>query len=559
MFRKVGVMCMMMLTLNAQQTPEDILAKLTMRQKIGQLFVVAAASNFNQPTESLSSSMAKCPYDMDPKHVENLIKEHNVGGVIFLYKSDPETQMNLAKKFQAAATIPLLMTQDSEWGLSMRLDNDPTKVVRFPRNMTLGAIQDEQIVYDVAHEIGKECSAIGVHANWAPVADTNNNRENPVIHDRAFGDNPERVSCLGQLFVRGLQDAGVLACAKHFPGHGDTDVDSHIDLPVIKHNRARLDAVELVPFKALIKQGVDSIMSAHLQIPILDDSGTPSSLSHKIITQLLQNELGYQGLKVTDGLGMDAVMKKYEPGYLELAAFLAGNDILLCPLDVPRAIALIEASIKAGQVSEEDLNNRVLKILRAKAWAFKQQKVAHSAIEDVGAYLVREEAYELQQRAYRAAITLVPQHEKISLHTDTVAKSCIVQIGKLPDNTFAQTCEQYAGRVNFYSCTLTEKDVDACITQAQQHDTVVIAVGEMNKFINKNFGVADRTCLLVQQLSKMSKKVVIVLFGSPYSIPLFQEADLIIEAYEDAPAAQKAVVDTLRGELKPSGVLPVQI
>jgi beta-glucosidase-like glycosyl hydrolase len=496
---------------------------------------------------------------MQPEHVEKMIKEYGVGGIIFLYKSDPVKQMMLARKFQAASKVPLMITQDAEWGLSMRLDIDPKKVVRYPRNMTLGAIQDEEIVFEVAKEIGNQCAAIGVHMNFAPVVDVNNNKANPVIHDRSFGDNPDRVARLACLFARGLQAAGVLACAKHFPGHGDTNIDSHVELPTIKHNRNRLDAVELAPFRALARNGIDAIMHAHLNVPALDETGTPSSLSHKIVTQLLQQELGYKGLNITDGLGMDAVRKKYAPGELELAAFLAGNDILLCPLDVPNAVSLIEREITSGRVSEDDLNRRVLKILSSKKWAFEQQKGLNENIEDIEKYLTRKEAYELQRRAYRAAVTLIPQQGEISLNKSSFDSSCILQMGKLPENAFIGLCNQHEKAVLSCSSALSPQEFNACVAQAQKKECVVIALGEMNKFINKNFGISENVSELMRQLRAMDKKIHVILFGTPYSIELFPNANSFIVAYEDTVTSQHAVVDVLRGDLKPSGVLPITI
>jgi len=558
MFKQVIILILIVTTLNGLN-PEEIVARLTVREKIAQLLVVAAASNFSQPTEQLASSIAESRHNMEPAYIEHIIKEYGVGGVLFLYKSDPITQMALAEIFQAAAALPLLILQDNEWGLSMRLDIDPTKVVRYPRNMTLGAIQDETIIYQVALEIGNQCSAIGIHMNLAPVADINNNKANPVIHDRSFGDNPERVARLAQLVALGLRHAGILACAKHFPGHGDTSIDSHCDLPIITHDSARLDRIELVPFHHLAQSGIDAIMHGHLVIPALDDSGTASSLSHKIVTQFLQKKLGYQGLNITDGLGMDAIANRYAPGELERAAFLAGNDILLCPLDVVRTIELIAAEIETGHVSEEELDRRVVKILRAKKWVYEQVKQIRYNRDTIEAYLTRPEAYALQKEAYRAAITLVPQSDNVTLDAAMLGNSSVIQIGQLPDNRFIKACDEQGCTVLHCSAALTDTEFEESVCAAHRHDTVILAIGQMNKFIAKNFGVATRTCELVHLLHAMGKKLVIALFGTPYSIPLFKNAQAIIMAYEDAPAAQEAVVDVLRGALQPTGILPVQV
>ena len=511
----------------------DELSKMSLRQKIGQLFVVAAASNFNQPGEILANSMAESPYNMQTAHVEKLIVDYGVGGVIFLYKSDPIMQINLTKKFQNLARVPLLITQDSEWGLAMRLDINPSQVVLYPRNMTLGAIEDEQLIYKIAKEIGQQCAAIGVHMNFAPVADVNNNKMNPVIGDRSFGDDPDRVAKLVKLFSKGLHDGGVLSCAKHFPGHGDTKVDSHLELPVLNHDLERLNQVELVPFIALIKEHIPALMHAHLAIPKIDNSGNPSSLSYIFVTKLLQNKLKFTGLNITDGLGMLAVRQKYAPGYLELEAFLAGNDILLCPLDVPLAIDLIEKAILENKVREQELDRRVLKILQAKYWALTRQK---QAPENVLNYLMRKEACDLQIAAYRAAITLIVQGHPVAFNQDTLNQSYLIEIdGK------------------------SEDDFSDLLLACKNHETIIITLSGLNKFAAQNFGISSDVFSLIKQLKKMNKKIVLALFGTPYALELFTEVDMIIVAYEDLAITKQAVLDVLNGSLVSKGRLPINL
>lgn len=439
----------------------------------------------------------------------------------------------------------------------MRLDLDPTKVVRYPRALTLGAIQDAQLVYELGYEIARQCRVVGVDMNLAPVVDINTNKENLVIADRSFGDDPERVATLAQAYALGLRDGGILSCAKHFPGHGDTSVDSHYDLPVLRHTQQMLQKVELIPFKRLFECGVDAVMYAHLAIPLVDTSGTPSSLSYDVVTKLAQQELGFHGLHITDGLGMGAVTKKYAPGDLELIALLAGNDILLCPLEVPKAVELIEQAIQSGIISEADIDRRVLKIMQAKQWAHTH--ALRSATPDID-FLIRKEAYDLQERLYRAAVTLVPTHHNITFHKDLLVQSCVVSIGDLPDAVFTTLCqERGARRVKQYGAQLTALEYQECVDAAQQVDTVIVAVGSMTKFNHQQFGVSSTTVKLVQTLAALDKKVVVVLFGSPYSISLFYDAGTILVAYEDVPVAQRAVVDVLQAEYIPTGRLPIQL
>jgi len=552
---------------------EETLQSLTLKEKIGQLFMIAAASSFKQPDELLASAMQKSPYKMDEEYITKMIQEYNIGGIIFLFKSEPEKQIYFTKKYQSLSKIPLLIGLDAEWGLSMRLE----KVVRYPRNMTLGAIQDEQLIYQMGYEVGQQCKAIGVHINFAPVADVNNNPKNPVIHDRSFGDDPKCVAQLAKLYSQGLQDAGVIACAKHFPGHGDTDTDSHFDLPVIKHNRTRLNNIELYPFKELVSSGVGAIMNAHLSVPELDPTpNLPSSLSYSIVTQELKKNLGFNGLVITDGLGMQAITKYYKPGELELKAFLAGNDILLCPLDVPLAIEKIETAIKSGLVIEEELNKRVLKILKAKAWVLNKQ-------EKIDPDFLTREAYSLQKILYESAITLVKKSSDLNFGAELLNNSLIIQVGSLPENKLANNkkifpipvtlSEARSAKSNGYSMYLStdcckikycksdmsDQELLDCLEQAQYKDTIIISVGQMNKFMAQKFGIASNTLSLITELKKINKKIIVIIFGTPYSLNYFNEADTIIVAYEDAVPMQKAAVKVLTGDLKATGKLPVNV
>jgi beta-glucosidase-like glycosyl hydrolase len=372
------------------------LQSLTLREKIGQLFMVATISSSEQSEEALASSLLKCPYKMDTEYIKYLIEEYKVGGLIFLYKSTPDKQIDAINYYQSLSKTPLLIGQDCEWGLSMRLYD----TMQFPYNKALGALKDKKLIYDMGFEIGKQCKAVGVHINFSPVVDVNTNPNNPVIGKRSFGDTPNLVGECGLLMMQGLQDAGTLACAKHFPGHGDTNVDSHFLLPVIYHSFERLKNVELVPFRHLIDGGVAAVMSAHLAMPMMElENELPSSMSYAIVTQLLEHDLHFNGLKITDGLGMQAITNNYAHGEIELKAFLAGNDILLCPLDVPKAVELIEHAVKDDKNLLDDLEKRVLKILKAKEWAQCQSR--KSLDKEVAARAIfNPQALELQKKLY---------------------------------------------------------------------------------------------------------------------------------------------------------------
>jgi beta-glucosidase-like glycosyl hydrolase len=275
-------------------------------------------------------------------------------------------QAKLTNLYQDAAKVPLMVAIDGEWGLAMRLSNTTS----FPYQMGLGGIQDNRLIYEMGREIGRQCKLMGIHVNFAPVIDVNNNPNNPVINYRSFGENRENVAQKGWAYAKGMQEEQVLACAKHFPGHGDTDVDSHKDLPVINHSRQRLDSVEKYPLKQLIDRVVKSVMTAHLYIPAIDKrKNVAISISDKAINGILRKEMGFTGLAFTDALNMQGVAKFHKPGELELKAFQAGNDILLGPGNIPKATELIKKAIENGDLSQDYLDKKVRKILAHKFWA----------------------------------------------------------------------------------------------------------------------------------------------------------------------------------------------
>ncbi len=337
------------------------ISDLTLDQKIGQLFMVAAFAD----EEITHEIMQKKPYRMDKEYIEELITEYHIGGIIFFGKSDYIKQRDRTLRFQSISAIPLLVGQDLEPG---RVGAGRfAEFIHFPCNEQLGEINNEKYTYDIGRVVGNIAKTIGVNIVFAPVADVNNNPNNPVINDRAFGDNPEIVTKHAIAFAQGLHDMGIIACAKHFPGHGDTDVDSHYDLPLIAHDKERLHAVELVPFKALINADIPAIMIAHLEVPALEnENNIPSSLSKNIVTNVLQKELLFDGLIITDALDMGGITKNYSQGQAELQALIAGNDILLCPTDVPAAICLIKKTLEDNHITEKEIDDHVEKIMNIK-------------------------------------------------------------------------------------------------------------------------------------------------------------------------------------------------
>jgi beta-glucosidase-like glycosyl hydrolase len=347
-------------TIFTTQTIVDI-KNMTLDEKIGQLFMVAAVAD----EEIAQESIAKKTYRLDKEYIEELIKNYHIGGIIFLGKSDYKKQISRTKYFQSLSSIPLLVGQDLEPGRigAARF----AEFTNFPSNKALGLMNDETTTFSIGKAIGGIAKVLGVDIVFAPVADVNNNPNNPVINDRSFGDKPRLVAKHAIAFSQGIQSMNVISCAKHFPGHGDTDIDSHYDLPLIPHNKERLYSIELAPFNALIGQNVPAIMIAHLAVPAFEDQeNLPSSLSKKIVTDLLQNELGFKGLIITDGLDMESITKNYTDGQAELQALLAGNDMLLCSTDVPAAISTIKQGVVEGRISEEEIDAHATKILEIK-------------------------------------------------------------------------------------------------------------------------------------------------------------------------------------------------
>ncbi len=526
---------------------QKTLAQLTLTEKIGQLFMVAAISDTTQNPGFLEHT----PYTMDGAYVKHLITNYHIGGIIFLGLSTAEKQYTLTQEFQQLSTIPLLIGQDLEWGLQMRLRD----AIQFPYALTLGAIQDSDLIYQLGKEIGRQCRAIGVHINFAPVADINTNPRNPVINHRSFGDNPANVSRKTTAFARGLHDAGIIACAKHFPGHGDTDVDSHYDLPIIRHNRERLHAIELTPFKQLIAHNIPAIMTAHIAVPAFEKkTNIPASLSYNIVTGMLKNELGFDGLIITDGLGMQGVTKNYEPGYVELTALLAGNDILLCPVDVPRAIQLILHAIESAQISEKELDTRVLKILSAKEWVLTQKNNT-----DLLHDLHTQDAYDLKKSLYQNAVTTV--RDTLNCIPLNITKpNALLQIGCTETQPFAHALDKALqnATLHAYDPMATGQSTNI-ITQLPTDCPIVIALHGMNRLAREQYGITIAIQNMIKEIHAHNNNIVLVIFGNPYSCALFDYLPGVICAYQDDVDVHIAAADILLGKLKAKGKLPVSI
>ncbi|WNJ16912.1 glycoside hydrolase family 3 N-terminal domain-containing protein [Pontibacter sp. G13] len=518
---------------------DSLLNRMTLEEKVGQLFMVATFSNLQEAEYA---------------QIDRLIRDQHIGGLIFM-QGTPEAQLKLNNRYQREATVPLLIAQDAEWGLSMRLKNSP----KYPKNMTLGAIKNDSLIYQMGSEMGKDLKRVGVTLNFAPVVDINNNPLNPVINYRSFGENKYNVARKGIMLMKGMQDEGVIACAKHFPGHGDTDVDSHYDLPVINHDQKRLDTLELYPFMRLVQSGIQSVMVGHLHVPALDDTpNQPTTLSPKVVNGLLRDSMNFQGLTITDALNMHGVAKFYGPGEVSLKAFKAGNDILLFPSSIPRSARLIREAILSGEISEADLNTRVRRILTAKYRVGLDHYVdlpANGLQED----LFRQSGKELRENLYQAAITLPKnEHNLVPFRNLDVKRIAYLQIGGTQGGTFDRTIRKYAEVERLYlPAKFTEAQKQQVLKKIGDANTVIVGLFGMKSRASQNYGISPQTVKLMEELAETDVKMVLSVFGSPYALKYFGKVPSVLVAYESVPDAQKAAATALFGGAAISGRLPV--
>ena len=521
---------------------DSLMSTLSLDERIAQLFMVAAYSNKGAAHVN---------------EIKKLVEEYHIGGLIF-FQGGPERQARLTNTYQELAKVPLMISIDAEWGLAMRLDS----TVKYPRQMTLGAIQDNRLIYDMGAEIARQSARLGIHVNFAPVVDVNNNINNPVINNRSFGEDKYRVAQKGIAYMRGMQDQGVLANAKHFPGHGDTDVDSHKALPVVNHSRTRLDTLELYPFRELIKNGLGSIMVAHMHIPALDDTpNIASTLSKPIVTDLLQKELGFKGLIFTDALNMKGVSSYHQPGEVDLKALLAGNDVLLFAEDVPKAIALIKKSIDSGKISEKEINRRCLKILKAKEWAGLNEYRPIS-LENLHEDLNSPQARTVNRKLYEGAMTVLRNKEQLiplkEIHKKKVAS---LVVGDEVDNQFQLSMERYMDIEKLsVSKTPTAHEMNGLRTQLAQFDVVIVSVHGTHNNPRKSFGLTQQTIELVKRLQTNNNQFLLTVFGNPYMLAKFynaEKSDGLLIAYEDNALAQDVAGQLIFGAFEASGRLPV--
>lgn len=521
---------------------DSVFKKLTKKQRIAQLFMVRAHTNLGQ--EYIDS-------------VAKVIKKEKLGGVV-LFQGGPIRHAYLINKYRDLAKVPLFMALDGEWGLGMRLMDS---TVSFPYQMALGAIQDDQLIYQMGQEVAGHFKRLGLNINFAPDVDVNNNPNNPVINYRSFGENKENVTRKGGAYMKGMMDSGILTTLKHFPGHGDTDVDSHFDLPKLNFTARRLDSLEMYPFRELIKQGAPGVMVAHMNIPALDSTAhLPSSLSKDIITGILKGRLGFRGLAFTDAMDMRGVVKYFEDGEADVRAIIAGNDVLELSKNSKRAIKKVRKAVRQKRISGDELDVRVKKVLAAKYW-LQLDKWQSVKIDGLYQDLNNATALTLNQQLADAAVTLL-QGDSAIQHLDPQIKTAIVSIGADSVTTFQHELDgHFNNNLNIVlSAKSTAEEIAKAADELKGCQQVIVALHDQRLRPQSKLDYSADVSLFIGELA--AKKALISVFANPYTIATFpglENAGALLVGYQNDISFQKAIANVLKRQLKPAGRLPVTV
>ena len=554
---------------------ERTLRKMTTREKVAQLIVSQTDSYIFSEGHALMT--------------DTLVGIEGIGGLLIIQDSLPRflTRMN---QLQEMSKIPLLVSIDGEWGPSMRFSEFPF----FPQQMQLGALASDSLIYEMGLAVAEQCKMANIHINYAPVVDINVNPKNPVIHARSFGENRDKVTAFGRAYMKGMQDGGIIACSKHFPGHGDTEVDSHKGLPVLPFSRERLDSLELYPFRDQIKHGVEMVMMGHLHIPALDSA--VSSISYPIVTGLLRQELGFEGIIVTDALTMKGVSENMESAEIALAAYKAGVDILLKPGDIIASIDRLEAAMNSGECDIEELNERVRKTLRMKARFGMLERNYDATVDttNISERVKKPEHIALIQEMADQSMTLVDNKLGI-VPIDMTKKIAYVAYnakripmlreygdieglsGYNPETGMVDSTtlmyqhllkeakgerQEARGEVHYFALDKksNKKDIAAVEKQLSDYDVVILACHDPRGRSRKDL-IAEEHVAALESLIKKHHPI-LVHYGSPYglsNLPWKQELGGLLVAYKDSESNQKAAAKVLTGEIEAIGELPVSV
>lgn len=524
------------------QWVDSVFNSLSIDEKIGQLMMVPAYSGKG---------------NVYIAQVIRMVTENKIGGIITM-QGGPMRHVKMVNRLQEVSKTPLLVAIDAEYGLSMRLDS----CIKYPYGFTIGAIDSDALVFDLGSDLGKQCKRLGIHINFAPVADVNSNPLNPVIGFRSYGDNPNRVLQKAVSFGLGLQSQQVLATLKHFPGHGDAQKDSHFTLPVITHNRSQLDSIELFPFRKAINFGIGGVMIGHLSVPALDSSGVAATVSKSIVQDLLIKEYGFEGLVVTDAMNMEGVVEHEDSNSIEVKALVAGNDLLEFVVNPAKAIEAVKKAILDGEISVDAINLKCRKILMLKRWAGLNKYVP---VKSENLYT------DLNQSAYRMTLRNVAQQSLTVLRNadqllplrrlDTL-KIATVSIGRGNVTEFQHSLERYTRTDHFcIAKNAGDEAIKKLMKQLRKYNLVIAAVNNAGNFVSSNYRITSTQQKVVQQVATNGKSI-IVIFGNPYILNYLddvEKANGLIVAYQESPEAQDLAGQLLFGAFASAGKLPITV
>ena len=503
---------------------------LSQDEKLGQLFIVALYTNKGE--EFINQ-------------IRNIVKNDKIGGLI-LMQDDAAREINLVNEFQSQSKVPLMIGMDAEWGVFQRI----AKAHKYPWAITLGAIQDKNLITEMSAKIAEDCKRMGINWDFAPVVDVNTNPNNPIIGNRSFGSDVNNVVNSALAYSNGLQDNRILAAIKHFPGHGDTDKDSHLDLPVVSHNLERLEKIEIAPFKALMNKGIGGVMVAHLYVPSLEnEKGIPASVSKKIVTGLLKEKLGYKGLIITDALNMGAVANKFKAGELDAMAFKAGNDIMLFSQDVATGKKLIQKAIDNGEIQQNRVEESVKKILLTKYYLGLNQ-YNNINPENVNEDLNNASHSVLVQKMYANALTLIKDEKKL-LPLDCKETYYYVPLEEAPYETFLN-------QLNLGTTVIFKNSNE--INTIPANSKVIVGFHKDNSTAYKPYKISDASKKILSDLTK-NQNVILNFFGSPYALKDIDisKVSTVLVSYENNDDAMKATANGILGQTKIAGRLPVLV
>ena len=554
--RKIQLIFFLFITVNsfAQQNKatlwvDSVFKTLTPDEQIAQLMVVRLST--------INANNSVTFYD---SLVSELIRQYNIGSLC-VFQGSPVKQATIINSLQAMAKTPLLVTIDAEWGVGMRMTDS---VLPLPKQMMLGAVQDSAIAYQYGRIVAEQCKRIGIHVNFAPVVDVNNNPDNPVINDRSFGEDKYKVASFAIQYMKGMQDNGVMACAKHFPGHGDVAVDSHLDLPVINKTMPQLEALELYPFREIFKAGIGSVMIAHLYIPSIDSTANrATSLSKNNVTGLLRNNIGYKGLTFTDALEMQGVKKFFPNGEASVESLIAGNDMLCLPGDVSLAIQKIKAAIDSNRLSWADIERHCKKVLLTKyeyGLSRLQPINTNNLTNDLNSKvpfmrkLIAENALTVLKKTDAIFFPLLTNE---NMNANDVV---YVSVGKGSDNAFARRMRNdYNAHVIYFDYAQDAAKIAGIVADIKKnYKKVIIGIHDYKRVPANNFGISNNAADLITQLQQKTKAITFV-FGNPYAIKNWCDAKNLVACYEDDSIIQNTAIDLLQGKIGAGGKLPVTV